>query len=244
MWGANEVRFRDGDNPFMKPAWKRITLNSLTFEAGGETFVMDDLAIRGGGWINLPSDTGNDFYFLDERRHWETDRLCFGADLSAVYHFNLGGMPYGAGIIAGVRYNQYRYDAIQLPNPANFMDDRLQVLVPHLGVYYANSDLIGSVFRLDILASPITLALLDSDGRLNDSSYRVDGHSLTGIWFESYFQWALPINETFMVGLNARYRWLELSGGATMKIGARSSRYSLDSTHHIICTGGVISVTF
>ncbi len=75
---------------------------------------------------------------------------------------------------------------------------------------------------------------------------QVDGHSLTGCWFETIFEWPKLVGESALIGAFAKYDYLELSGGATLTKDGASTRFSMDSWHHLFVVGLVshICLTF
>jgi len=245
IWGANEIRLRDGDNANLPPSNRWVACDGLLFGVQGETFVMKDLAVRAQGWINVPMQIRSNFNVDRIAGSWDTLGQYVAADLAAIYHFGLGGMPYSAGLVAGYRYNNFDYQSKTVGQPAGTSEDHFHVHIPYLGVYYANSAIVGSVVRLDILASPFALTRLDAQRRRQGIVTNIEGHSITGAWFESYFQWSWPVSRNALVGVFANYNFLLLSGGAT-EVQARqgSTRFSLDSRNHLFMTGLSATYTF
>ncbi|MBI4963957.1 MAG: hypothetical protein HY913_11830 [Desulfomonile tiedjei] len=245
LFGFNEIRLRDGDNANIPPSKREVPLDGLVFGLEGETFVMEDLAVRIQGWINVPFQIRSDFYLNGSTRSWDSLGQYVGADLSAIYHFGLGGMPYTAGLVAGYRYNNFDYQSKTVGQPAGTSEDHFHVHIPYLGVYYANSAMMGSVVRLDILFSPLALTRLDAQRRVQGAVTNIEGHSVTGIWFESYFQWSRRLSPNALLGVFANYDFLQLSGGATeVQAQQGSTRFSLDSRHHLFMTGISATYTF
>ncbi len=246
LWGVNEIRLRDGDNANLAPQRRDLNLQSLVFGAQGETFAMSDLAVRAQAWLNVPAENRSDFYLDGTLRTWKTSAQYLGADLAAIYHLGLGGMPYAAGLVAGYRYNNFDYTSQPVENPYSTFDDHLHIHIPYLGVYYAHTHFVGSVVRLDVLASPFTLSRYDAEQHTGANVRSIDGHAITGAWFESHFQWARPVGKSALLGVFVTYNFLELSGGATVRStaagAAQATRFSLDSRLNLVLIG--LSLTY
>jgi hypothetical protein len=236
-FGFNQILFRDGDNANFAPAKKEIGLDSMVFEVQGQTSVSPDLAVRIQGWINIPREIRSNFILERISRSWDTQARQIEADLAAIYTFGFPGIPYTAGLIAGYRYCDLNYSSVQVPTPSGTFHDHFQVHIPYLGVYYRHDRFVGSVVRLDVVASPLTLSRLDSQLRQQPLITEIEGQSITGIWFETLFEWATDFSNGALVGLMAKYNYLELSGGATMRNGIQSTRFSMDSRKHLFVTG-------
>jgi hypothetical protein len=243
LWGVNEIRFRDGDNAIIAPGKIELNVNGLIFGLQGETFVMKDLTVRAQAWINIPQELRSDFLLDRTRRSWDTRAQFFEADLSVIYHLGLGGMPYTAGLTAGYRFDNFDYKSTLVAAAGTF-HDHIHVHIPYLGIYYAHSNFVGSVVRLDILASPFTLSRVDGAQDLAGSITQIDGQSLTGFWFESFFGWSRPVGRSAFLGAFVKYNYLGLSGGATLEINNSSTRFSMDSWHHLFATGLTATYTF
>jgi hypothetical protein len=245
LWGVNEIRFRDGDNAIIAPGRQDVNVNGVIFGLQGETFASNDLAVRAQAWINIPQALRSDFFLDGIRRSWDTRAQFFEADLSVIYHLLAGsGMPYTAGLTAGYRFDHFDYKSASVAVPGGSFHDHLQVHIPYLGIYYAHSHFRGSVVRLDVLASPFTLSRLDATQDLGGTITRIDGQSLTGCWFESFFGWSKPVGSSAFVGAFAKYDYLALSGGATIERDNASTRFSMDSWHHLFVTGLTASYSF
>ncbi len=199
LWGENEIRFRDGDNDNIAPGKKELNVNGLIFGLQGETFLMDDLAVRAQAWINVPQSLRSDFLLEGTRQSWDTRAQFFEADLAAIYRIGLGGTPYAAGLTVGYRFENFDYKSALVASTGSF-HDHIHVHIPYLGIYYAHSHFVGSVVRLDILASPLTLAQVDAAQDLAGSITTIDGQSVTGFWFESFFGWSKPISRQCIPG--------------------------------------------
>jgi hypothetical protein len=254
LWGMNEIWVRDGDNeqmalfPQLRPFKKEITMNAPALGLLVETFARKNLAIRLQAWAGYPFDHRNEFYLDGVTTAWDTDARYLSVDVAAVYHLCLSPMPYTAGIIAGYRYYNFDYPSESVtPGPAGTLGtfhDHMQIHVPHLGVYYAHGRLLGSVARFDFLASPIAIMTMESERVQGASSMNIEAHALTGIFLDFYTGWARPITRDIYLGFYGRYNYLELSGGATVKSGLPSTRFSLDSRCHLFMTGFTVGYTF
>ncbi|HMK33799.1 MAG TPA: hypothetical protein VK463_01945 [Desulfomonilaceae bacterium] len=236
LWGWNEIRFRDGNNGLAPPGKTMVQLNSPLFGVMAGT-ASGDLAFRAQAWINIPTEWDTNFYVNRVSERWNTQAAYFEADVSAIYQLGLGNMPYTAGLMAGYRYNQLDFASTRVPNsPARF-DDHFHVHVPYLGVYYAHDNLLGSVVRLDLLASPVTFALVDSKGLLNGSPMRVDANSVMGRMYELLFEVSRRVGDSSLFGLFVKGSYLELDGGATFTSPLfRQTSFSMDSR-----TGSVVA---
>jgi hypothetical protein len=271
LWGVNALWLRDGDNFNNPPGKREVTLESPVFGIQGETrWLSDDLGIRVQGWINLPQTSTGDF-FLDRHRDaagnpigpliaqsWESELRYLAADIAAVYHLgpfgrypnHLGGigMPYSAALTAGYRYINFDVASSRHAAPTGQAEDHMHIHIPYLGVHYANEDFMGTLVRLDLLASPLTMSRVDADSQFSGEFTEMDGQSTTGFWFETFFSWSLPVGERGFLGLFTQYDYLELSGGATVKWtggdALKSTRFSLDSISHLIVLGASGVVTF
>lgn len=253
MWGMNEIWYYDGDNHLIGPGKQELTLNNPAFGLIGKTFATDDILIRGAAWISIPTATQNDFHIpsptpfdsipVREMRGWDTESRYISGDLATTLLFNLGGMPYHAGLTAGYRYNDFRYRSERsAPGEIGTFDNHLQVHIPYFGIYYAHAPFVGGLVRLDAHVSPVTLSLMDAERVLDGDSLRIDAHSIFGVWTEAVFETALEVGESAIVGLFARYNYTELSGGATFDginvdgVSA-STGFSMTSRTHLIFTG-------
>ncbi len=249
-FGFNWILFRDGDNANFQPTKKEIPLDSLAFGLQGQTFLTSDLAVRAQGWINVPEKIRSSFVLypatptVPATTSWDTSARYIEADLSASYFFGLHGMPYAAGLTAGYRFTDLSYDSVQVSAPSGTFYDHFQVHIPYLGVYYGHTELIGSTFRLDLLMSPITLARLNSNRLQIPLPVQIDGNAVTGFWFESLFEFSVPISDGVFIGAFAKYNYLELNGGATMTNAVQSTSFSMDSRKNLFITGLNFSYRF
>jgi len=225
-----------------------LNLQSLAFGAQGETFAMSDLALRAQAWLNVPAENRGDFYLDGTLRAWNTSAQYVAADLAAIYHMGLGGTPYAAGLVAGYRYNNFDYTSRPIANPYGSFDDHLHVHIPYLGIYYSHIHFAGSVVRLDVFASPFTLCRYDAEQHAGAGVRSTEGQAITGAWFESYFQWGLPVSNSALLGIFASYNFLELSGDASVKStlagAAQSTRFSMDSRLNLVFVGLSLSYAF
>lgn len=264
LWGTNAIWFRDGDNDNNASGKKEVSLESPIFGLHGETRFRDDLAVRVQAWINLPQKTRGDFY-LDRTpagtltsQAWETNSRYLATDIGVIYHLgpfgahinHLGnvGMPYRAGLVAGYRYLNFDYKSTRSAPPTGTFHDHLHVHIPYIGVHYAHEHFVGSLVRLDVLASPLTMSRLDAERHLTGIITQFEGESVTGFWFESLFSWSWPVSEGAFFGIVANYNYLELSGSATVDRSEggvlNATRFSMDSITHLITVGIVGLVTF
>ncbi len=259
MWGWNEIRLRDGDSPnlidspHIRPSKKEVTLNSLALGLYGERFFTDDLSVGVQLWANIPAESRRDFFFDTLRPDrdprvalaWDTRARYLSGDLSLVWYLGLGSAPYRAGLVVGYRYNDFKYDSNRNSLPAGTFRDHMQVHVPYVGIHYSHVRFAGTVVTLDLSWSPLTLSRYDSTRQqLPDLATYIDGHSLTGLWFDGLLGWYVPLSSSVTVGLFARYNYLELSGGATVKSGIYSTRFSMDSRHHLTFAGAGVTYAF
>jgi hypothetical protein len=244
LWGVNQIRFRDGDNAIIAPGKMELNVNGVIFGLQGETFASKDLAVRAQAWINIPQALRSDFFLDRTRSSWDTRAQYFEADLSIIYHLLPGGTPYTAGLTAGYRFDNFDYKSASVAIPGGSFNDHLHVHIPYLGIYYAHGSFVGSVVRLDVLASPFTISRLDATQDLAGSITQIDGQSLTGWWFESFFGWSRPVGRSAFLGAFAKYNYLGLSGGATLERDNASTRFSMDSWHNLFMTGLTATYTF
>ncbi len=254
-FGFDWILFRDGDNANFPPAKQDIPLDSLAFGLQGQTFLTSDLAVRAQGWINIPQKLRSDFVLYPATpvvtpgltpttRSWDTSARYIEGDLAVSYFFGLHGMPYAAGLTAGYRYIDLSYDSVQVSAPSGTFQGHFQVHIPYLGVYYGQTELVGSTFRLDILASPITLARLDSNRFQVPLPVQISGTSVTGFWFETLFEFSVPTSSGIFFGTFAKFNYLELNGDATMMDATKSTRFSMDSRKPLFVTGLNFSYRF
>ena len=265
LWGYSDIRFYDGDNYLTAPGRKEILWNNPVFGAQFETFPMRDLAIRGQAWINWPREEyRSDFLFSRNftagaagpriARSWDSKALVGGIGASLVYHLGMGGTPYTSGVVLGYRYNRFNFGSQAFSPPGGDFQDKLRIHIPHLGVYYAHGNLLSSVMRFDLLASPVTLALYNSERRVEPngptpgSVMTIDGHSFLGAWYEALFQWSWKATNDLLLGFRVKYNYLELSGAAKIDTdyGTRftSTAFSMDSRHHFCTLSLSASYTF
>lgn len=245
LWGINEIKLRDGDNALIPPSKREFELQGILYGIAAGTFFTDDLGVRVQAWIDVPQQIRNNFYLDRTVRSWDTRPRYIAADLAAIYSIGPRGLPLTAGLMAGYRYTDLDYDSRTVSQPAGTFHDHFQIHIPYLGVYYANTAMAGSVARLDVVFSPIALCRLDSDEHRSDVVTEIQGHSVTGRYFETFFSWSWPVSGSTLVGIFADYTYLDLSGGATVVQGGRAStRFSLDAPFNIVLTGVSLSYAF
>ncbi len=265
LWGVNAIWLRDGDNANNPSGKREVSVEGPIFGIQGETRLFsDDLAARVQGWINLPQISRTDFY-LDRAatdtltaRLWESESRYVCADLAAVYHlgpfgtypnrFGGTGMPYTAALVLGYRYTNLDITSARHITPAGIAEDHFHVHTPYLGVHYAHEDFMGTLVRLDVSASALTLSRVDSSRQFTGEVIQLDGQSVSGFWVESLLSWSFPLGSSGFCGLFAQYSYQELSGGATVdrvRGGVLySTRFSLDSITHLAVFGISGTVAF
>ena len=195
LWGVNALWLRDGDNGLIPPGKREVSLESPVFGIQGETRLFsDDLGARVQGWINVPETSRGDF-LLDRgpgdvltAYSWESDSRYVSADLSAVYHLgpfgrypnHLGGigMPYTAALTAGYRYVNLDITSARHAAPVGTAEDHFHVHIPYLGLHYANEDFMGTLVRLDIQASPLTMSRIDGQRQFRGEATETDALDL------------------------------------------------------------------
>jgi hypothetical protein len=239
LWGWNEFRFRLGNNSNIPPGKKNITLDGPVFGLMGGTFVMKDLAIRGQASINVPLEWRTDFLLDGRSLAWDTSARIVEADLAAIYHFGLGGMPYSAGLLGGYRFYKYDTESHRVNNYQSNSSDHLQIHIPHLGVYYTNANLVGSLVRLDMLWSPIILSRLDAVQHLTGSSVypssrlEIEGVSMTGQFFELLFEWSAKLSKSSFAGAYFKYNFMDTSGHSRIRKTQASQQQMFQETDYL-----------
>ncbi len=243
LFGTNRLLFREGDNAHILPSVQDVYLSTAMLGLEVRKFLSGDIGIRAQGSVNIPDRTRNDFLLFDgdsvRLGSWKTRYRAVDADIGLVYDFAIGVMPYDAGLLAGCKYHFFEY-ASDRDDKSGPFHNSMHVLIPNLGFYYVNSDLAGFRVRFDLTASPAVLSRVYGDGYVGDSTLRIDGHSLTGAWYEASFVLSAPVTEGFGLGVSCRYNYLELTGGATLNSVRRrdglyaSTRFSMDSRHHLL----------
>ncbi len=189
-------------------------------------------------------DWRTDFYIDSPPRGWDTRAKYLEADLTAIYQFDLAPMPYIAGIEAGYKYIKLDYESYRIARNSETFYDHIHIHIPYLGVYYAHENLAGALVRLDIIGSPFALSRLDAEEHLTESVIEIEGHTITGTMFETLFAWSKEASDTLMIGGFARYYYLDMSGGATLKSSTKSTRFSMDSRHNVVVIGLGITYMF
>jgi hypothetical protein len=226
--GVNRIFLRDGDNAQIGPEKREIGIQSPILQLQGQTRRSSDWLLRLQTWINLPQTYRHEWSNSEKTEGWDTKAGTVGADLSGGYLLGLGGFPYSAAPVVGYRYENFRYDSTKVLDSQVSVDDRIQVHIPYIGVYYDNSDFVNSVVKLDLRTSFLTLAQIDSSGSPG-ARPRLTGNSVLGFWFEAMFSWNVKISERSRMGFFADYYYLELTGGITADRSGKSTRFSLDS---------------
>jgi len=245
LWGLNVINLRDGDNALIPPSKRDIELQGLLFGLAAGKFFSQDLGARVLAWIDVPQQVRCDFYIDGAERTWEVRPRFIAADISGIYRVGPLGMPLTAGLIAGYRYTDLDYDSRTASQPPGTLQDHFQIHIPYLGVYYANTAMFGSVVRLDVIFSPLTLCRLDSNGSWAGAVTQIQGASVTGHFFETYFNWSWPLSDSVLAGIFGNYTYLDLAGGATVVRGGRAStRFSMDSNYNIGLAGITLTYTF
>ncbi len=245
LWGINEIRLRDGDNALIPPSKREIDLQGIVFGAAAGTFFTDDIGVRIQGWIDIPMQMRNEFYLDRTGASWDTRARYIVADLSFIYSIGPRNMPLTAGLMAGYRYNDFDYDSRTVGQPAGTFHDHFQIHVPYMGVYYANTGMLDSLVRLDVLYAPIIFSRLDSNEQRSSVVSQITGQSVTGQFFETLFSWSWPLSRSALLGVYATYTYMDLSGGATVvQGGLKSTRFSLDCPYNIVSTGLTLTYTF
>jgi hypothetical protein len=257
LWGYNEFRFRLGNNSNIAPGKKSIILDSPVFGLMGGTFVMKDLAIRGQASINVPLEWRNDFILDGRTLAWDTAPRLIEADLAAIYHFGLGGMPYSAGLLGGYRFYKYDTESHRVNNSSSNASDHMQIHIPYLGVYYTNANLVGSLVRLDLIWSPIILSRLDavqfltSSPAYPSSRLEIEGVSLTGQFYELLFEWSAKLSKSAFAGAYLKYNFMDASAHSRIRKTQASQQqmfqetdYLTDMKFNVIETGLAVTFTF
>ncbi len=251
LLGYSELRIREGDNPHVLAGRRNVDFHSWIFSAQAERFITQNLAVRAQGWINIPPAHKSDFFF-DGGVQWRSTTQYLAFDLAGVLHFGRGMTPYSAGLIGGYRFNYFDIYSERPTVDQDEYKERSQVHIPYIGVYYAHSNFLGGVARFDLHASPLAISTVKgaSNASITEQELRtLDGHSLTGIFFDSFLQWSIPISESFLAGAFARYEFLELHSGATVnnRVGGQletETHFSMDSRFHKVILGLSASFTF
>jgi hypothetical protein len=246
LWGFQDIKFRDGDNGLIPPSKRVIQLDSPMIGLSAGFFGSKDLAFRVQGWANIPVERRNEFLFTDGAPQtaaipryfaWDTQPRYLEADVSLIYLFGLGNMPYAAGILAGYKYKDFRYESRRvLPNTGTF-NDYFHIHVPYTGIYYANTTLGGSFMRMELIYSPFTLARLDSVENIGGYSTFVDGNSMLGTNVQVLWTWSIRPSGSLLVGAFGAYDFLLLAGQAKVQAGARSTRFSMDTRQNVFILG-------
>lgn len=247
--GANRIFLRDGNDVSITPEKREIGIQSPLLQLQGQTRRSSDWLLRLQTWTNLPQTYRHDWVGFDREtgryrpKGWDTKALTVGADISGGYLLGLGGFPYSAAPVVGYRYTTFRYDSTSVSDSQANFDDRIQVHIPYIGVYYDNSDFVNSVVKLDLRTSLLTLAQIDSSGS-HEARPRWTGNSVLGFWFEAMFSWNVKISERGRIGFFADYYYLEFTAGITASQGNERRNFSLDSRLNTGVAGTSFSYLF
>jgi hypothetical protein len=242
LWGYNEIRFRDGNNALIPPGKIVVQLDGPVVGLMAGT-ASSDFGVRAQAWVNVPQELRTDFYLNGLQQAWDTLPQYIEADVSLIYQLGLRGIPYTAGLVGGYRYDQFHYDSRRGPTPAGSYQNHFHVQIPYLGIYYAHNNLLGSAVRLDVLASPITLARIDGKEFADGFQLRSDGTSFMGQMYELVFEFSRKVSDNVLLGAFVKGYYLELDAGATVtkspppNLSAVQTAFSLDSRHSIIILG-------
>ncbi len=250
LWGVSKLKLRDGQNGNLSPGNKEVRVDGLIFGAQGATFRSRDIALRAQGWISIPMTYKSDWVFdpavlpSATSRAWDSSVRYMSADLSLIYHLDLGTMPYTAGLVVGYRYNNLEENAKPANSPGGSYGQQTHLHIPYLGVHYGNKDFAGTLVKLDILASPISVSKLEADMMLTTGGTQVRGELLMGFWFESLFSWVIPLGQSSAAGIFANYDFFSFSGDANVKASAGSNRFLMDFDTHLFACGITASYGF
>lgn len=241
--GAHRLFLRDGNNNLITPEKREIGIQSPLLHATGQTRRSSDWLLRLQAWTNLPQTYRHDWLSPSEAQAWDTKALAAGADVSGGYLLGLGGFPYSAAPVIGYRYTTFRYDSTSVGSSQENYDDRIQVHIPYVGVYYDNSDFVNSLVMLDLRTSVLTLAQIDSSGT-QGARPNLTGNCVFGFWFEAMFSWHVRISERAKMGLFAEYSYLEFTASVTASESRRKTNFHLDSRFHAGSAGVALSYLF
>ena len=253
LFDTNRLFFRDGDNPNIRAGVQDVYMQSPLLTLRGQKFFEDDIGVRVTASVSLPQSSRNNVYLFDgdtsNSRLWETRHQTLDGDLTLVYDFALGNMPYDGGLLAGIRYNYFEYASDGEDKSGPFLDS-IHTLVPNLGFYYTNSDFAGFRVRFEGSASPFVFSRVYGDGFVGNSTLRVDGMSIFGAWYDTSLSVSAPVTDGIGLGLFCRYNYIEITGGATLTSTRyrdsvySSTRFSMDSKNHLFVTGVSASYAF
>ncbi len=249
MWGTNGIKYRNGDNGLIPASRKDISLDSPIFGIQAGTFVASDLAVRAQAWINIPLVWRSNFLFDGQSLGWDTQANYFEADLSAIYHFGLGHMPYSAAIVGGYRFYKIDYESHRITRWSDSFHDHFQIHVPYFGVYYSHSDLANSLVRLEILFSPILLTGMDANQVLNNQNTQLDGQSYIGQWADVNFEWSKRLGKNVLLGASSRFNFINpVAGAKAQHVNANQelqiTHYTMDMRYWLLSVGLTFTYTF
>jgi hypothetical protein len=245
LWGKHEIGLRCADNGLLPSGKRTPSMNCAIFGLMGGTFATSDLALRAHARIGLPLTTyRSNFYFNGVALGWDTLPKYFDADLCAIYHFDLGTMPYSAGLVGGYRYMRLEYDSHRTTAWSDSFFDYFHVHIPYLGVYYAHSDLLSSLVRLEILFTPLTFSTIDFTQTLGGVATKVDASSTSGQWFNAVFSMSRKLSGGFFAGASTEFLYLNQAASARAQRQESVTSYSLDSRIHSFTAFAHILYTF
>ncbi len=253
LWSTNEINLRMGDSEFVLPSKRKLYLDGPFLGLQVGTFALTDLAVRAQLWTNIPLQSRANFLFQDisrvtDMQAWDTRAWLLEADLSAIYHLNLGPMPYSAGLMGGYRFYLGQYHSKRVRSRADHFDDNYRIHVPYVGLYYAHTELLKSLVRLELAISPITFTQLDSTKEFSSSGDRIrptiSGSAVFGQWFDSLFEVSKPIGDQAFLGGFLKFTYINTSGSARVDIQDRTTNFSMDLRHLLFSAGLTGTYTF
>ncbi len=259
LWGTNQLRYRDADKPFMPPGRRDLTMDSPIFGIQAGAFLLPDLAIRGQFRINLPQTWGNRFFFVGENEStiqelpWIVKTRYIESDISAIYHFGLGDMPYTAAMVGGYRFYKTDFDSHRPQRWSDSFTDHFQIHVPYLGAYYSHSNLAGALVRFEFLVSPVILCKMKANQIIAGRSTQLDGVSYLGQWMDTTFELSKKIGGGAFVGGLLRYNFINPIARAKAegfllptdgKTKLHPTDYVMDMRHHLFIGGLTFTYTF
>jgi hypothetical protein len=263
MWGTNQIQYRNGDNGLIPAGRKDISLDSPIFGLQAGTFAVSDLAVRAQAWINIPLVWRSNFLFDGQSLGWDTQSNYFEADLSAIYHFGLGHMPYTAAIVGGYRFYKVDYESHRITRWSDSFHDHFQIHVPYFGVYYSHTDLANSLVRLEILFSPILFCGMEANQSLNNQiapppnrtlvnipqNTQLDGQSYIGQWADVTFEWSKRLGKNVLLGASSRFNFINpVAGARAQHINANQelqiTHYTMDMRYWLLSAGLTFTYTF
>jgi hypothetical protein len=262
QWGGCDIRLREGDNGHIGPARLQIPLEQPMTMIQAGTYAFQDTPVRAKAAILFPTverrsnllfagaSLGRDI--AGASLGWDIQTLETEADVSVTSLFDLRGMPYAAGMTGGVRYCRSDWLARRTNRRSDTFDFRTHTIIPYMGVFYAHSDLLGSLIRLEALFSHAVFTRMDATEKLGPFRADIDITSVTGQMFETLFQWSAPVSEGVYLGASGRFTFLDPSASARVEasydsvgsVGKVVSSYSADMRRLLFFTGITLDVVF